>query len=72
MLAAPLMGQPTLEQYREWTRRYAARRRERGERQVTVWVPESRVEDVKDYAEKLRAEAESRKTKRPRKISGAK
>lgn len=48
------------EEYREWTKRYVSKRKERGEKQVTVWVPESRVDDLKAYAAKLREEHERR------------
>ena len=41
----------------ETTRRYLANKKAKGQRRVTVIVPEERVEELKEYAKKLREEA---------------
>lgn len=41
----------------EYTHKYKSRREEeRGEVRVSIWVPKNKVEDLKDYASKLRGE----------------
>jgi hypothetical protein len=42
--------------WRSYTADYAAKRTREGEKRVALWVPESRVDEIKALAQKMRAE----------------
>ncbi|HEY9758746.1 MAG TPA: hypothetical protein V6C97_26500 [Oculatellaceae cyanobacterium] len=66
MIPCDPMPRHTPEEYRTWTKRYEESRKTRGDKRVGLWCPEDRVEELKAFAAKLRAESDV-KGKRPSK-----